>query len=115
MELADVVATSVIGYPEADASVARRYRERALTKTEFTTTLERFGDTWFRFLAVVLGMPTYLRAGTLAVKYALRGMDAIHLASYVEVLEHGDAEFLSHDRKLMQAALKQRKALRKGP
>ena len=107
VDSADVVATSVIAYPEAHAAVARRYREGLITKAEFGTILERFRDSWFHLLAVVLSAPVYMRAGTLAVKYALRGMDGIHLASYSELLDQGDpAEFLSHDGRLMDAARK---------
>lgn len=113
VELADVVATSVIAYPEAHAAVARRYREGALTKGEFEAVLDRFRETWARFFTVLLGAPVHVRAGTLAVKYVLRGMDAIHLASYAEILDRGDAEFLSHDDRLMEAAAKHRRQRRR--
>lgn len=110
VESATVVATSVIAYPEAHAAVGRRYREGALTKAEFGTVLERFRDTWGHYLAVLLSLPIYMRAGTLAVRYALRGMDAIHLASFAELLGHGDTvEFLSHDTRLSGAARKQQR------
>jgi predicted nucleic acid-binding protein len=111
---ADVVATSVIAYPEAHAAAARRYREGALTKREFGAVLEEFRDTWPRYLAVLLSVPVYVRAGTLAVKHGLRGMDAVHLASYTELLNHGDdVEFMSHDNRLTDAAHKQRRLYRK--
>ena len=111
---ADVVATSVIAYPEAVAALARRHREGALTGAEFRTALGRFRDTWFRYLAVLLSLPIAMRAGTLAVKHGLRGMDAIHLSSYVELLGHGDVvDLLSHGARLMRAATKERHEHRK--
>lgn len=108
LERAEVVATSVIAYPEAHAALARRRREGALTKGEFNAVLEEFHDTWYRFLAVFLSTPITMRAGTLALTYGLRGMDSIHLASCVELLRNGDhVEFLSHDLRLTGAASKE--------
>ena len=113
LERADVVATSVIAYPEAHAALARRRREGALTKGEFNAVAEDFRDTWYRFLAVILSTPVYTRAGNFAVTYSLRGMDGIHLASCVELSKNGDrVEFLSHDIRLMRAASKELKKQR---
>jgi predicted nucleic acid-binding protein len=110
LQRADVVATSVIAYPESHAALARRHREGTLTKSEFKTVVEKFRDTWPRFLAVILSAPVYVRAGTLAVTHGLRGMDGIHLASCVELLGDGDrVEFLAHDLRLMRAATKELK------
>lgn len=110
LQRADVVATSVIAYPEAHAALSRRHREGALTKSEFNAVVEEFRDTWSRFLAVILSAPVYVRAGTLAVTHGLRGMDGIHLASCVELLRDGDrVEFLAHDLRLMRAAAKELK------
>lgn len=110
VESADIVATSVIAYAEAHAAFGRRHREDMITKTEFRNLLARFKDTWLRVLSVALSSPVYARAGPLAVQYALRGMDAIHLSSFVELLNQGSTvEFLSHDTKLMDAAAKQRR------
>ena len=63
VEGADVVATSIIAYPEAHAALARRHREGALTRTEFRTVLERFRDSWVRFLALLLLPPLPVKAG----------------------------------------------------
>ena len=107
-ERSDVVASSVIAYPEAHAAPGRRHREGALSKTELKTILEQFQEAWIDFLTIFLSTPIYLRAGTLALKYGLRGMDAIHLASCAELLKDGDRiEFLSHDQNLMKAAAKE--------
>ncbi len=114
VEGADVVATSIIAYPEAHAALARRQREGALTRVEFRTVLERFRDAWVRFLALLLSPPLSMRAGALAVKHRLRGRDAIHLASYVELLGRGGPlEFLSHDTRLMRAATTERRGHRR--
>lgn len=113
---ADVVATSVITYPEAHAAFARRHREGDLTRAELRTVLDRFQETWARVLVVLLSLPLAVRAGNLAVKHRLRGMDAIHLASYVDLLDgRGSAEFLSHDTRLLRAAAREAKRGRPTP
>lgn len=78
---ADVVATSVIAYPEAHAALARRHREGDLSKPEFQTVLKEFHESWFRFLAVSLSAQVYMQVGSLTVRHGLRDMDGIHLAS----------------------------------
>lgn len=114
VEAADVVATSVIAYPEAHAAFARRHREGALTRSEFQGALERFRDAWSHLLALLVSVPIARRAGTLAINHRLRGMDALHLASYVELLGSENAvEFLSHDSRLMAAAAKERRQHRR--
>lgn len=108
---ASVLATSVIAYPETHAALGRRHREGALTRSELRRVLERFRTNWIRFLAVVLAPPVYTRAASLAIKHALRGMDAIHLSSFLELIDLGDeVEFLSHDTRLMGAARRARRA-----
>lgn len=110
VESADIVATSVIAYAEAHGALGRRHREGAITKAELHDLLARFSEAWLRVLSIVLSAPVYTRAGPLAVQYALRGMDTIHLSSYVELLSQGGTvEFLSHDARLMEAATKQRR------
>ena len=104
----EVIASSVIAYPEAHAALGRRHREGALSKGEFKTILEQFHETWMDFLTIFVSAPVYFRAGTLALKYGLRGMDAIHLASWAELLIDGNhVEFLSHDERLMKAAARE--------
>ena len=114
--VAEVVATSAIAYPEAHAALARRQREGALTRAEFRTCLDRFRDSWPRLLAVLPSLSICVRAGALAVKHGLRGMDAIHLASYAELLGRGDTlEFLSHDVRLVRAAAREGRGRAKSP
>jgi predicted nucleic acid-binding protein len=115
-EAAEVVATSVIAYPEAVAAVARRGREGALSRFESRTILERFRETWPRYLALQVSMPLARRAGALALAHRLRGMDAVHLASYVDLLEAGEpVGFLSHDARLQDAAARERRVRRTQP
>ncbi len=111
-DAADHVATSIIAYPEAHAAIARRHREGAMSKRDFDAIIDDFRESWFRLLVVFLSLPVAVRAGTLATRFGLRGMDSIHLASFVEVLDRGEVQFLSHDSRLMEAASAHRRHLR---
>ncbi len=75
------VATSRVAYPEARAGLARRAREGALTPAHHRSCVRDL-DRDFTSLVVVEIDPTLARlAGELAARRALRGFDAIHLAS----------------------------------
>jgi predicted nucleic acid-binding protein len=63
-------------------------------------TLERL---WSRLDRIDLGEPLAFRAGELAVLCALRGYDAIHLASAEAILDEGDVMVVS-DTRLAEAA-----------
>jgi predicted nucleic acid-binding protein len=104
---ANVVATSGIAYPEARAALARRRRERALTVGAFTRAKRAFEDDWTKFLAVEVSASVCREAGELAERYRLRGYDAVHLASYLEIARGAgvaETQFSSFDDRLNRAA-----------
>ncbi len=104
---ATVVATSGIAYPETRAALARRRRERALTAAAFTRARRAFEDDWPRYLAVEVSASVCREAGELAERYRLRGYDAVHLASYLEVARGAgvtETQFSSFDDRLSRAA-----------
>jgi hypothetical protein len=103
------VATSIVTYPEAYAAIARRHRDGALNKRDYETIIDDLRASWFRLLVVFLSLPVAMRAGTLAARFRLRDIDSIHLASYAELLDRGDVEFLSHDSRLRDAAVTYRR------
>lgn len=78
---ADVVATSVVAYPEARSAFARRRRERAVTAVVLRRLQQALDRDWRRISRVRLTDAIVRSAGDLAERYALRGFDAIHLAS----------------------------------
>lgn len=111
---AAVVATSVIAYPEARAAMARRYREGALTRAAFSAAKRSLDADWPKYLAVVVTEGLCREAGRLAERYALRGYDSVHLASYLEVARHAgavDTRFSSFDVSLNDAAKRAARAL----
>jgi predicted nucleic acid-binding protein len=77
----DVVATSLIAYAEARAAFARKFREEAFTSKEYNRLLTSFNKDWDSYLVVKVTKDLVRMAGDLAERYALRGYDAIHLAS----------------------------------
>lgn len=106
---ADLVATSTLAYPEMRAALARRRRERTLTPKELTRVRQQFDDDWALFLVLSCDGQLARRAGALAELHALRGGDAVHLASFERLLSSTTGEpvhFLGADDRLNRAAAK---------
>jgi predicted nucleic acid-binding protein len=77
----EVAATSIVAYAEARAAFARRYREKAFTRSEYDIIKSNVTKDWRRYLVLSITGDLVRMAGDLAEKHALRGFDAIHLAS----------------------------------
>jgi predicted nucleic acid-binding protein len=103
---ADTVATSLIAYAEARAAFARLLREGELTRDGYRDVLTEFEVDWGFYLARDVTLSTVRLAGALAEKHALRGFDAVHLATAVELRDtlQSDIAFAAADGRLAQAA-----------
>jgi predicted nucleic acid-binding protein len=103
---ASVVATSRVAYPEARAALARRRREDAITKAALARAVSALDRDLARYVVVELSAKVAKRAGDLAERRALRGFDAIHLASALEMEQLiGDMpRFWCFDGRLREAA-----------
>jgi uncharacterized protein len=104
---ADIVATSVVAYPEARAALARRRRERSLAPAAYRRTRLALEADWPRILALDVAEPLARHAGDLADTHRLRGFDALHLASYLTITREfrgEDVRFSSADKALVRAA-----------
>lgn len=104
---ATIVATSAVPYPETRAALARQRRERALTAAAFNRARHAFEDDWPRYLAVEVSASVCRKAGELPERYRLRGYEAVHLASFLEVARRagvGETRFSSFDERLNRAA-----------
>nr|HDM99737.1 PIN domain-containing protein [Deltaproteobacteria bacterium] len=77
----EFTATSLVAYAEARASFARRFREKAFTPDEHDRIKKFFDKDWNSYLVLNVTEIMIRLAGGLAEKHALRGFDAIHLAS----------------------------------
>jgi predicted nucleic acid-binding protein len=114
VEQATIVATSTIAYPETRAALARRRRERALRPAAFAAAKRTFEDDWPKYLAVQVTDALCREAGEFAERYALRGSDSVHLASFIEVARQAgvsETEFSSSDDRLNGAANRAAQAL----
>ena len=104
---AAVVATSAVAYAEARATFGRRRRERLLSAQTCARAVHQFDLDWASFLVVEVTSVLARSAGALADRLGLRGVDAIHLASFQEILSRADereVEFSTADKRLARAA-----------
>jgi uncharacterized protein with PIN domain len=107
VEAADVVVTSVLAYPEARATFARRRRDRLMTGAEARKAIAQLDADWPRFVVLAFDDRTAEAAGRLTEAHALRGGDAAHLASFEALMGQctdSDLRFSCADARLARAA-----------
>jgi len=106
-DAASIVATSRVAYPEARAAFARRRRESVLTRTALTRAVAALDRDLEHFVVIELSARLARFAGELAERRALRGFDAIHLASALELerLTGASGAFFCFDDRLRKAAV----------
>lgn len=100
---AGVLATSRVAYAEATAALARRWREGDLDEEGFRRARTALADQWGDFAVIEVAERS---AAELAVRHALRGFDAIHLAAALELPREAGAPvaFTCFDSRLGRAA-----------
>lgn len=102
---ADRTVTSVGAYAETRAALARKHREKAFTDEQYRTAASDLDRDWAGFLSLPVSNSVARLAGEMAERYALRGFDAIHLASAKRLEERfEDLRFLAFDDRLTDAA-----------
>ncbi len=84
---ASVVATSAVTNVEMRASLAALRRARRLTPSAYAATRKEFASDWDGLVAIAVSTDVIRAAGDLAERHQLRTLDAIHLASFVQILE----------------------------
>jgi predicted nucleic acid-binding protein len=103
---AEYAVTSVIAYAECRSAIARGARLHRVDVAAATRSLEHV---WSSVHTLDVDLRLSSRAGDLASRHLLRGMDALHLAS---ALEFADGEvpvaFATFDSDLAAAARKER-------
>lgn len=105
VEGAQVIATSVVAYPEARAALARRHREEDFTASEYRELVSELDATWEGYERLGLTEGLAREAGELAEEHALRGFDAVHLASALRLRQRFPrSAFLAFDERLSSAA-----------
>jgi predicted nucleic acid-binding protein len=103
------IATSVVAFAEMIAALNRKLREGVLSAREYSRTAASFKSDHHRIILVPISAGLNERIEMLARKYALRGFDAIHLASALVIRSNGKVEtgFACYDRTLNDAAMKE--------
>jgi len=104
------VTTSVIAYAECRAAFARKNRESKIAPSRYRDLIKSFDHDWENSFSLTEVSESLVRmAGQLAEKHALRGFDAIHLASASTFQKHQEEsfEFCAYDEKLNKAARKE--------
>jgi uncharacterized protein len=105
VEGAERVATSTVAYAEALAAFARREGIGDLDEAGARRATEMLDRDWRGYVRLAVSNILANRAGEMAERYALRGFDAIHLASASRLGERvSDVYFLAFDDRLMEAA-----------
>jgi uncharacterized protein len=99
-------ATATIAYTETFSALRRRVRETALRESQYDEVVRRFLREWPAYVRVNLDERILGRTRALLERYPLRTLDAIHLASAIELQEHLDepSVFISADIQLLRAA-----------
>ena len=77
----DLVTVGRIAYPEARAALASAERAGRITPSELNRSNSRLNRLWAQLQVVELDEQLAFSAGKLAEVYALRGFDAVHLAT----------------------------------
>jgi predicted nucleic acid-binding protein len=103
---AKAVAVSAVAYAETRATFARLLREGKTTREWHAARLTAFNGDWERCMRVDLAPEIVRSAGDIAEIYALRGFDAIHLASALWLRDRAGAafRFMAFDNRLADAA-----------
>ena len=103
---AELVAISRIAYAEARAALARVLREMRTTKAEHRRRIAALDADYAEVLKVEVSQEIVKQAGELAESHALRGYDAIQLASarWLARKTRRPLRLLAYDDRLNQAA-----------
>jgi uncharacterized protein len=98
-----VKASSVLIYPEGMAALAAARRGQRLSQRLYRQAIESFAHSCEELVAIGVDERLTIEAGQLATDLALRGYDAVHLATALSIAET-DVAMVSWDRDLAGAA-----------
>ena len=99
------MATSILAHPEGRAALAAAQRGGRLTKNEHAQALADFEELQLDLISVGVDHDLAQQAGKHAEDLALRGYDAVHLATALD-LGNGDVALVTWDGDLRAAAEK---------
>jgi predicted nucleic acid-binding protein len=98
------LVTSWITFAEVSAAIGAASRNRRISRRRATESVRALHAEWSSVVALEVDEVTSRRAGDLAMRYGLRGMDSIHLAS-VALLAVAQPTLVTWDADMRGAAL----------
>lgn len=101
---ADLLVASRLCYAEVGAALAAAHRGRRLTQRQWTESGAALADFWSAISPIELTQRIAVSATVLASRHGLRGADAVHLASALD-LGVGNLTIAVWDRRLHQGAV----------
>jgi uncharacterized protein len=102
---ADLTMSSQVVYPEVRAAVAGIHRAGRIGSRRLRAAVEEIEKLYGGMQAIALDDPLARAAGDLAERYALRGYDAVHLASALAIDAPGELIVATWDAELAAAAV----------
>lgn len=104
-----MMACASLGLIEIVATLARKRKAREISPSSFRRKLRELEEDWEYFVEIQLSVEVVEVAKELTEKFALRGADAVHLASALSLRRHvegGDDHllFIASDHELKKAA-----------
>jgi predicted nucleic acid-binding protein len=96
------VASTWLLYVEASASIARRSREKQSASRTDAAPLLSLNSRWKEFRILELGESLMAAAAQCAIRFGLRGYDAVHCAAAASI-NGPDVVAASSDRRLLEA------------
>ncbi len=101
-----LIASSQLLYSEMSATFARKRREQPASSALIDSMQKTFRDDWNTLYRISLNSELNQRVDSLLTRHALRGADAVHLASALHLrdLAQDDVTFACADHALTNAA-----------
>jgi predicted nucleic acid-binding protein len=103
-DAADLVTIALIAYPEARAALAAAERARRISAAELGGVKQRLDRRWIQAQVIDFDQPIALTAGDISERFALRGYNAVHLATAMS-LQDDSLLIATWDRELASACL----------
>jgi predicted nucleic acid-binding protein len=103
------MACSSLGAIEVIATLARKRKAGAISQSEYDEKAQELADDWSKFVQIELTREVSERARDVAGSLAIRGADAVHLASALVLQsrltdEDDRLTLITSDRELLEAA-----------
>jgi predicted nucleic acid-binding protein len=109
VQRAAVISTSIIAYAEARSAFSRKQKEDGFSVNVLKKIVESLNKDWESYFVVEITDGLIRFTGDMAERHLLRGFDAIHLSSAINLKNKTRLKiyFSSTDLKLNQAAVKE--------